>query len=412
MSKSGIKKDYFWNTVGVFAQNAVSPLLLIVVTRINGVYDSGLFSFALSISLILLSLGLWGGRTYQVSDVRHEFMQRSYVMARVLLAFAMMIGAIAFSIVNHYELSKTALIIALAALKVVESLADVVYGIMQINGRLYVSGKSLLYKAIGGLAAFALLDFLTKDILLSCAALVLVNLSIFLFYDLRVVRTFESIGLRNQLCRTLSEAIRILQRCLPIFAVTFLGMFSLNIPRYFIDLYHQEQIGYFGIIAMPITLIILLMSFILQPNVVGLSKQYIEGNLLVFNKTVVKILTVTLIVGLLTLIAVYLIGVEVLHLVFGVDFSNYKTALLIIVTGGVINSIVAIFMTILTIMRTFKIQFYVLLLTNLALLAVSPAIIQSGGLVAGVSLFTGVNLLQLTLLMMLYGSKVLRSRHG
>lgn len=81
--KQNIKKDYLWNTIGVLAQNAISPLLLIVVTRLNGVDDSGLFSFAFSLALIFWAIGIWGGRTYQVSDVKHEFTPQSYIFVRI-----------------------------------------------------------------------------------------------------------------------------------------------------------------------------------------------------------------------------------------------------------------------------------------------------------------------------------------
>jgi hypothetical protein len=53
----------------VLLQNAISPLLLIVITRVNGIDDSGLFSLAFSVSIILWSLAMWGGRTYQVLGV-------------------------------------------------------------------------------------------------------------------------------------------------------------------------------------------------------------------------------------------------------------------------------------------------------------------------------------------------------
>ena len=69
MTKS-VRKDYFWNTLGALLQSALSPLLLIVVTRVNGIDDSGIFSFAFSVAIIFWALGMWGGRTYQVSDTK------------------------------------------------------------------------------------------------------------------------------------------------------------------------------------------------------------------------------------------------------------------------------------------------------------------------------------------------------
>ena len=74
-----IKKDYLWNSLGSLLQSAISPVLLIIITRLNGIDDSGLFSFALSLSVVFWAVSLWGGRTYQVSDVKREFSSGGYV---------------------------------------------------------------------------------------------------------------------------------------------------------------------------------------------------------------------------------------------------------------------------------------------------------------------------------------------
>jgi len=42
-----IKKDYLWNSLGSLLQSAISPVLLIIITRLNGIDDSGLFIDAL-----------------------------------------------------------------------------------------------------------------------------------------------------------------------------------------------------------------------------------------------------------------------------------------------------------------------------------------------------------------------------
>ena len=54
-----IKKDYLWNSLGSLLQSAISPVLLIIITRLNGIDDSGLFSFALSLSVVFWAVSLW-----------------------------------------------------------------------------------------------------------------------------------------------------------------------------------------------------------------------------------------------------------------------------------------------------------------------------------------------------------------
>lgn len=409
--QNNIKKDYLWNTIGVFAQNAISPLLLIAITRINGIYDSGLFSFAFSLAIIFWALGMWSGRTYQASDIRQDFAHRSYIMARLILAVVMLVGAAAFSFASNYDTAKTSIILVLVLFKAVESIADALYGILQVHGHLYISGKSLLYKAVGGFGVFIAIDLLTKNILLGSVGIVLVNLLVVFFYDIRNTKKLEDIHIKlAQVKHYAKNSIVILKRSSPVFAVLFLSMFSLNIPRYYIDQYHPEQLGYFGILAMPITLIALLMTFVLQPNVVHLSTFYEQRKYHEFHKTISKLVYITVYSGLLILLAAYVAGSPVLELVFGVNFSSYKASLMIIVAGGIINALVSILINILIIMRRFKYQFYILLTTNATLVVFSAIFVKQYGLLGGVILFVSVNIVQVLLLAMVYSRTLQRAR--
>ncbi|MDN5275170.1 MAG: hypothetical protein JWP06_1071 [Candidatus Saccharibacteria bacterium] len=403
MTSASLKKDYIWNTIGVLAQNAISPLLLIAVTRINGIFDSGLFSFAFSVAIIFWVIGMWGGRTYQVSDVSREFTHHSYVMVRLLLAVVVLVGTLIFVSVNQYDLDKSSIIIALVVFKVIESIADAIYGVLQVHERLYIVGKSLTYKAITGFCLFIMIDLITHNILLSCLGIVAANIVLIALYDLRIVQKLSAaVIMPAQIRRTIKDAVYIMTRTWPVFIVVFLSMFSLNIPRYFVDLYHQEQIGYFGILAMPITLIGLVMAFILQPKVVHLSKLYEKKDYAAFGRTVNSLMLITVGIGVVILLVSYVIGVPALELVFGIDFSAYQLSLFIIITGGIINAMVSIFINIFTIIRSFKYQFYILLVTNIFLALFSASFIKQYGLESGVTLFTVINLIQVSLLAIAY----------
>jgi O-antigen/teichoic acid export membrane protein len=239
MTSRVLKKDYIWNTIGVFAQNAISPLLLIVVSRVNGIFDSGIFSFAFSIAIIFWAIGLWGGRTYQVSDVINEFNHRSYIMVRLLLALFMLVGAVVFAALNGYDFTKSALIISLVIFKAIESIADALYGIMQVYNRLYITGKSLLFKAILGIILFLMVDILSHNILLSCTGLIVANILILFFYDIPNARKHENITIhRREVKQYVRNAFQIMKTCAPIAIIIFLSMFSLNVPRYFLEIYH------------------------------------------------------------------------------------------------------------------------------------------------------------------------------
>ena len=406
-----LKKAFFWNTVGVFMQNAISPLLLIVITRINGIDASGLFSFAASISIVLFAFGLWGGRTYQVSDIKQEFRHHNYIITRAILAMVMLVGALIFCWLNNYEIYKSTRIVVLVIFKMIESVADSVYGIFQVNNSLSRAGKSLFYKATFGFAAFLLADLLAHDILMGSLAIVLVNLIIFFGYDIRLAQKFGKIEVfKNGAKYHIATAIKILKRTAPVFVVTFLATFSVNIPRFFVDKFHPDQIGYFGIIAMPITLIALMMSFILQPNIVHITELYEHRKYKDFSGIVNKVVLFTLGIGVLAIVGAYLFGAPLLKLVFGVNFDNHQIELVVMVVGGVINAFIAIFITILIIMRRFKAQIYTLLLSNTALLFVCSPVVQKYGMLGGIILFSVTNFLQLAILLIAYNCIIKREQ--
>ncbi len=398
-----IKKDYLWNSLGSLLQSAISPVLLIVITRLNGIDDSGLFSFALSLSVVFWVVSLWGGRTYQVSDVKREFSSGSYIAVRFVASLIVAISAVVFCVLNGYNATKTGLIMILVTFKILESIADSLYGVLQIHHKLYVAGISLTMKAMLGFAAFMAVDIVTKNVIYGTLAILLVNVLIIFLYDILWVRRVEVINVSKKLCKEyIAQAVAIMKHTSAVFVVMFLTMFSLNIPRYFLDKSHPDQIGYFGIMAMPITLLGLFISFIIQPNVVNLSELLAKRKLKEFAQVVSKMNYITFWVGVLSVVLSYLIGVWVLNTIFGININNFQLDLTIMVIGAAANAFVSIYVNLLIIMRRFKGQFYTLLLTDILAVVVSMCLIERLAMLGSVLVFMMISLLQVTLLLVIY----------
>lgn len=398
-----IKKDYLWNSLGSLLQSAISPVLLIVITRLNGIDDSGLFSFALSLSVVFWAVSLWGGRTYQVSDVKREFSSGGYVAVRFIASLIVAISAVVFCVLNGYSTTKTGLIMILVTFKILESIADSLYGVLQIHHKLYVAGMSLTMKAMLGFTAFMAVDIVTKNVIYGTLAILLVNVLIIFLYDILWVRRVETIAVNKKLLKEYTgQAIAIMKHTSAVFVVMFLTMFSLNIPRYFLDKSHPDQIGYFGIMAMPITLLGLFISFIIQPNVVNLSELLVKGKLKEFARIVSKINHITFGIGVLSVVLSYLVGVWVLNTIFGININNFQLDLTIMVIGAAANAFVSIYVNLLIIMRRFKGQFYTLLLTDILAVVVSICLIERLAMLGSVLVFMMISLLQVTLLLVIY----------
>ena len=393
------KKDYIWNSIGSFLQSAISPILLIVITRLNGVGDSGLFSFAMSLSVVFWAISLWGGRTYQVSDVKKEFSSGDYIVVRFISSLIVAVFSISFCVLSGYDLIKTELIMVLVSFKILESIADSMYGVLQIHNKLYIVGISLTMKSVFGFMLFTLVDILTKNIIYGALSIFLVNIAVVIFYDIPWMKHVESVGLTK---KNIMQAGKIMKKTAEVFVVVFLTMFSLNIPRYFLDKYHYDQIGYFGIMAMPITLLTLFISFVLQPNVVNLSELLKKKKIKEFTKIVSKIDFITFTLGILFVVSSYLIGVWVLNTVFGIDINNFRIDLTIMVIGAVANAFVSIYVNLLIILRRFKGQFYTLLVTNILAVILSVYLIDRLAMLGSVLVFMIISFLQAAILLFIY----------
>lgn len=393
------KKDYIWNSIGSFLQSAISPILLIVITRLNGVGDSGLFSFAMSLSVVFWAISLWGGRTYQVSDAKKEFSSGDYIVVRFISSLIVAVFSISFCILSGYDLIKTELIMVLVLFKILESIADSMYGVLQIHNRLYIVGISLTMKSVFGFMLFTLVDILTKNIIYGALSIFIVNIAVVIFYDIPWMKHVESVGLTK---KNIMQAGKIMKKTAEVFVVVFLTMFSLNIPRYFLDKYHYDQIGYFGIMAMPITLLTLFISFVLQPNVVNLSELLKKKKIKEFTKIVSKIDFITVTLGILFVVSSYLIGVWALNTVFGIDINNFRIDLTIMVIGAVANAFVSIYVNLLIILRRFKGQFYTLLVTNILAVVLSIYLIDRLAMLGSVLVFMIISFLQAAILLFIY----------
>ena len=393
------KKDYIWNSIGSFLQSAISPILLIVITRLNGVGDSGLFSFAMSLSVVFWAISLWGGRTYQVSDVKKEFSSGDYIVVRFISSLIVAVFSISFCVLSGYDLIKTELIVVLVSFKILESIADSMYGVLQIHNKLYIVGISLTIKSVFGFIIFAIIDILTKNIIYGALSIFLVNIVVVIFYDIPWMKHVESVGLTK---KNIMQAGKIMKKTAEVFVVVFLTMFSLNIPRYFLDKYHYDQIGYFGIMAMPITLLTLFISFVLQPNVVNLSELLKRKKIKEFTKIVSKIDFITFTLGILFVVSSYLIGVWALNTVFGIDINNFRIDLTIMVIGAVANAFVSIYVNLLIILRRFKGQFYTLLVTNILAAVLSVYLIDRLAILGSVLVFMIISFLQAIILLFIY----------
>ena len=392
---NNLKKNFIWNSIGALINSASSLFFLIIVTRINGTDTAGVFTFAFSTACILYIVGTYSGRTYQVTEPRKEISNSDYFYTRIITSSLMLILAIIFSLLKGYSFNKSLIIFSLVLYKAIESIFDVLYGVFQKNNDLYKVGISLFIKALAQVSIFALINLITKDILLSISGLIISNLIVFIIYDLVNLKQYKS-RLKNI---NINHVMYILRFGFWTFLFTFLTQYLLNAPKYAIDnLLNNDSQTIYGIISMPATVMFLASQFLVQPFLNDFSNNIKNKQYKIFNSMIIKLIGSILVIGIVVIIGSYLVGIPFLELIYSVKLNDYLNALLVIMTGSTLYGITCILSCGLITMRKTLVQSIIFGIVSVVSFFASNYLVESYE-VFGASLSY---LLSMSLLIVLY----------
>lgn len=330
MEKNKLRKNFIWNMVGSTINAFLSLFLMIIVTRINGLDQAGVFTFAFSLACLLQVIGVFSGRAYQVTERDKKITDSDFIMNKALTCFMMLLVSLIYLVLHHYDLSKNLIIMLLVFYKLLEAFAEVFYGIIQKNGDLYKVGISLSLKSVLSILLFAIINIVTKNLIFALFSIVFVQILILVLYDIRNANKHLVKTKANK-----SHALLIMKSGVTIFIVTLLTQYVINAPKYAIDsLSTNEMQTIYGIIAMPATIIILIGQFLIHPFLTKLALLLKKKKMKEFHQVIFRMLSCIFLIGVVADFVAYLIGIPFLEFVYGVSLSNYKIDLLIIISGA------------------------------------------------------------------------------
>lgn len=371
MNKSKLRKNFIWNTLGTGLNAFNSLFFLIIVVRINGVNDAGIFSFAFSTACLFLVIGIYSGRAYQVTENDKRITDTDYFYTKIFTCLVMVLVGIGFCLINQYDMNKFLIIMFLTTYRTLEAFSEFSYAVIQKKDDLYKVGISLLLKSVFSLLLFIIIDYLFKNLLLSTSLIVIVNLLVILIYDIPNLKkaNFKIKKFNKDNC------VLLLKRGFATFGFSFLTMYVINASKYAIDgtLADNYQTIY-GIILMPATILSLLAQFIIQPFVLRLKNAF-SKNFKQFRLLVIKLLGFIVLIGLITLLLAYFLGVPVLNILYSIKLNKYLIDLMIIMVGAVFYAITMIFSTALITMRKTFNQLVVYSITSIFALFISEYLV-------------------------------------
>lgn len=355
------KRDYLFNSVGLGLWGALFPLLTMIASQLVGTEQAGMFSMAFVYANLIQFVGMYGVRTYQVSDVDEMDSFGAYQLQRLLSCLLMVGVGYLFCRVRGYSGEMLSICTGTFAFRTFDAFADVYEGRLQQMDKLWLAGISQGLRCTLGVASFTLALVITRDVAIASIVMAVVALASLLMVSIPLTY-FETPRSRSW---EFLEIREIFAECFPTFLATFLFSLIETVPKFAMEgtLPYDDQL-FFNAIYFPAQAIAMALGLVYKPQLVRLANIWADPNhRRRFDLVVIAIVGVG--VGICAIVFAFnsLFGVPILSVLYGTDFASYKTDLLMMVVAGGMTAVVDFLYQIITVLRRQEVATRIYLLT-------------------------------------------------
>lgn len=390
--KNITRNTFFWNAFSAVMNSFQTMLLLLIITRKSNVNDASIFVMAYAVGNLMIHIGKYGVRQYQVTDVTEKYSLKNYINARYV-SMVFMISAVAAYLginilLNDYSYKKSVVVLLICLVKGVEAFEDVYHGRMQQMGRLDVAGRILGIRLFIFIAGYGILYIITEDILITTGINFIITLIVAVCLNSWVMPEFNSI---TKIKNGMAGAKKILWECLPLCICMCLNMYISNAPKYTIDSVVSDDVQTkFNIVFMPVFIIALLANFIFQPFLKKMGELWADNNISRLVKDIIKFSVVIMVTdGIITLVGGF-IGNPILGAVYNVDLKDYNKELIIFMMAGGVIALQNLFIMVITTIRYQKYMIYGYIFTAAIMFLAGGRVLSQGNLIRLCLFFLGV----------------------
>ncbi len=274
MSQENLKKNMLWNAAGNLLYLFAQWLLTVLVARLWGFYEAGVFSIALSVSAPLATLSLFGIRYYQVSDTECRYSDTVYTTLRALTSLLSLAICPLAVVLLGYGGETLLSTLFYMLFRLAECYSDVLHGISQKNGRLDLAGKGFALKSAALLLGFGLGYMLFQTLSAAVGIMAVFSWITTLFFDLPMAKRLSAFSL----FRAPKEALLLGKRTFPLFIYLFFYSATTTAAKYLLELrFGEEVLGAYSSIFAPALLLSAAATYLYNPFTPTFASLHAEG---------------------------------------------------------------------------------------------------------------------------------------
>lgn len=352
-------QNQLWTIISAGVSSIYMSLLILITTRSVGLGMAGLIAFAVALCDPLKTIALFGGRSYQCTDVRQEFNFNVYMGFRTITTGFATIIFLAILLVSQFELYMIIVLVLVYFVNITEAYADVFEGDFQQKGKMRLAGRMKTSAFLTALSAYAIVVVISGNILLALAASGASLLFVYVGWIWMTRFHFGAVRVRFDILaiRKLGFAV------FPLLVSGVLSVFLNNAQKYYLNAYvSEEAVAVFTIIILPVSLLNLFFTFFFSGAEVTRTAEILASGDM---KKLIRRVNLQMLLALGFCIpfmaAMAFGGINILSWLYNVDLTVYRTHIFILSLGALFMAPNRVLGPVLTAMRYQKMFMYTML---------------------------------------------------
>lgn len=310
-------------------------LQVILITRVIGLYEIGLFSYFLAIAGPLVLFSRFSFSDLVPTQKKYNYGYSIFFKFRNLLNTLFLVSIVVLSLLFEFSKYETVCFILFGLFKYYETKEDFIYTENISESNIKFLAYSKIIKSILTTSLFALAIFTTESFIVAIISLVVSQILIYYLYDKKF--SFSNSKEGHMFSRVHFKHIFWLGLGLSV--VGLLSSLNANIPRYFLEYYFSvEMLGIYATIMYFATISLNIVITINQSLIAELSRAATKS-IRKFYKFFFKILAFYLIVIIIGNLTLFFYGNQILVFVYGNIFGGFQQELILL---GIFISLIVI----------------------------------------------------------------------
>lgn len=396
LSELPLRINFLYILFGNIVYAGCQWAMLVVIAKMKSPDVVGQFALGLAISTPVVMFTNLQLRVVLGTDTTNEYSFGNYLCLRLISGFIAFIVIVAITIYANYKIETQLIIITIGIAKIIESISDVYFGLLQKHERMDRLSISMMIKGPLSVIALFLGILITGQMLFGVIGLVVIWALILVTYDIPSGRLFLENSItysdtRNneqfnwpRMIKTGFDANvlgRLVWLSLPLGFVMMLISLKTNIPRFFIENHLGERaLGIYAAISSIMamgTMVVTALGSAAYPRMAKYYGSELYGE---FIKFLLKLVLIGLLLGVGGILVAALFGWEILKLFFGQEYASYQGVLVWVMLAGGIYYVSSFLGYAMSAVRYFRIQVPLTLISVFTICIASFVLIKKFGL--------------------------------